>query len=260
VKQEIAKEGIIGRFWAKSYSFSWKKLRAGESMQVDHSSESTPVPALFLHWFFTSVLVIAAVVSLRDTKHAARDSYFFVVSVYAFSLDVIVFAWVALSMLYLRVAPGSLWYLKSPAYHWASMAASLTLLAGTAFPLICMWIPDPEKSTLGQSDSVPWYVSQTVGAGIFFFSFLYWVGFKYVAPHLGGNGGKKFIVQRRPYFRREYDDVSEKEYLIQVFEIVKTEWVPATASKVEEVLLRRGRRGGYHSDIVERPFESILVV
>jgi hypothetical protein len=260
VKQEIAKEGIIGRFWGNSYSFSWKKFRAGESMRADHSSESTPVPALFLHWFFTTVLVIAAVVSLRSTKHAARDSYFFVVSVYAFSIDVIVFAWVALGMLYLRIAPGSQWYLKSPANHWASLAASLILLAGTAFPLICMWIPDPEKSTLGQSDSVPWYVSQTVGAGIFFFSFLYWIGFHYVVPRFGGHGGKTFKVHRRPYFRREHDPNTDKEYLIQIFEIVKTEWVPATVSKVEEVLLRRGRRGGYHSDITERPFESLLVV
>jgi hypothetical protein len=258
VKQEIAKEGILGRFWAKSYSFSWKKLRA---TRADHSSESTPVPALFLHWFFTTILVIAAVVSLRSTAHAARDAYFFVVSVYAYSIDVIVFAWVSLGMLYLRIAPGSQWYLKSPANHWVSMAASLILLTGTAFPLICMWIPDPDKSTLGQSDTIPWYVSQTVGAGIFFFAFLYWLGFKYVAPHIGGNGGKTFTVQRRPYFRQERDLVTEQDYLIQAFEIVKTSWILNAASHAEEVLTRRGRKGGsngnHQSSDKENPFESM---
>lgn len=260
MKQEIAKEGIIGRFWANSYSFSWKKFRARESMRADHSSESTPVPALFLHWFFTSVLVIAALTSVRSTKHSARDAYFFVVSVYAYSIDVIIFAWVSLGMLYLRIAPGSQWYLKSPANHWASITASLLLLAGTVFPLICMWIPDPEKSTLGQSDSIPWYVSQTVGAGIFLFSFLYWLGFKYIAPYIGGKGGKIFTVDRKPYFRQEHEFDTGRDYLIQVFEIVKTDWVPITASKVEEVLLRRGHKRGLHSDIIERPVESMLVI
>ena len=176
---------------------------------------------------------------VRSSEHAARDAYFFVVSVYAYVLDVVFFAWVALGVLYLRISPGSLWYLISPANHWVSIIAALIFLTGTAFPLICMWIPDPAKKTLGQSDSTAWYTSQTVGVAVFAFSILYWVGFKYIVPHIGNHGGRELCSIRTPVFRKEKDSNTNQYYLVRTYEIVKTYWGNSDRSDVDQTLIER---------------------
>lgn len=244
VKQEIAKESILPSipsrlFWAKSYHISLKGFIRGKTIQQDDSTEATPIPALFLHWLFTAILVIAALVGVRSSKHAARDAYFFIVSVYAYVLDVVFFAWVAIGMLYLRISPGSLWHSISPANHWVSITVALIFLTSTVFPLICMWIPDPAKKTLGQSDSIAWFASQTVGLAVFAFSILYWVGFRYIVPRIGNHNGRTLNIIRTPIFRREHDSNTDQDYLVRTFEIVKTYWGSSDGSDVQSTLIER---------------------
>jgi hypothetical protein len=240
VKQEIAKENILPPFpyrlfWAKGYNF-----------QRDQSAELTPVPALFLHWLFTTVLIIAALVGIRSSENAGRDAYFFVVSVYAYVLDVVIFAWIALGVLYLRISPGSLWYSISPANHWVSIIAAFIFLSSTTFPLICMWIPDPAKKTLAQSNRIAWYTSQTVGIAVFVFAILYWLVFRYIVPRVGSHRGRELYSKRTPVFRKEAVPGEDHYYLIRTFEIVETYWAKSDCADVVDEL--RSRETGIRTE------------
>ena len=204
---------------------------------------------------------MAATVSLRSTEHAARDAYFFVVSVYTYLLYMIVYTWIALGMLYLRFSPGNVWHSISPANHWVSITAALVLLTSTVFPLLCMWIPDSGKKTLGQSESIPWYISQTVGVVVFAFSILYWAVFRYIVPHIGSHGGRTFVAERTPIFHKEHDPKTGDYYLVQVFETIKTYWGHSNPSAVDQTLMDRelARQNGHSAvdlKLVERELAS----
>lgn len=106
VKQEIAKEGVLpfSKFFAMSNitPFAWMKGKA----QLPSSSEEderSPMPALFLHWVFT-MLLIAATSSL-----APSVAYQVLVSLYSYTIVAMGGFLTAGGLLYLHWVKGSEW-------------------------------------------------------------------------------------------------------------------------------------------------------
>jgi amino acid transporter len=219
-------------FFAKSYDLSFSRFRRlfSSSTRASSPSERTPVPALFLHWFFTTVLVITTTVIFRDHE-PGKQSYIFIVAIYAYVLDVIFFVLVGAAMLYLRLAPRSKWHLKSESNHWISIAASIVFGAACLFPLIFMWIPDSDNKTLTSLTNIPWFVGQTVCVAILGISVLYWFGFRYVVPHVGKHRGMEFIIVRNPRFHEEHG------YPVQTFEEIAADWKLPDASVPDDKLM-----------------------
>jgi amino acid transporter len=239
VKQEIAKEGILpfSLFFAKSYDLSFSRLRRifSRSAKVTSQNEPTPVPALFLHLLFTTVLVVIPTLILRK-NHPGQQSYIFIVTTYTIVLDVIFFVLIAIAMLYLRLAPGSRWRYKSRANHWLSIAASLVFFAATMFPLICLWIPDPEKQTLTDLTTIPWFAAQTLCAAVLGVSVLYWFGFRFIVPRIGKRRGMTFVIERNPRFHEEH------KYPVQTFEEIAADWKLPNPSQPDETLIEMSRK------------------
>jgi hypothetical protein len=117
-----------------------------------------------------------------------------------------------------------------------SIAASLIFLGATAFPLICLWIPDPDVKTLTSLTTIPWFVMQTVCMGILGISVLYWFGFRYIVPRFGKHPGMKFVIERNPRFHEEH------EYPVQTFEEIVAEWKLPDTSRPDETLIELERQ------------------
>jgi len=242
VKQEVAKEGVIpfSLFFASSYSFSLRPGRFGfrrvpqtrESYQL-HSSRS-PAAALLLHWTATSILIIAAVSAHGDERDAKFPAYYLLTAAYAYSLDIFWFSVIGVAMLYLRLWPGSTWRNKSPVPHFIGIVAAIIFAAGNLFPLIAIWIPNPNVPYMSQTQSqdwVPWFASQTtvfsvLGAGV-----LYWAGFRLYLYWRKSVRGEVFQIDRTPIFETseeggESDDGgSRRPLLLLVYEIISFHWV-----------------------------------
>jgi hypothetical protein len=239
VKQEIAKQGILpsSLFFAQSFHMSIRSLFS-RSPRTTANSETTPVPALMLHWFFTMFLIVAAVIGIHNANPSlsgdkvSADAYYFVVSMYAYVLDVMVYAWVGLGVLYLRLSPARRWAQISKENHWLSILCALIFSAGTVFPLICLWIPDPQKPMLAVSSTIPWFASQTVAFAVVGFSMLYWVGFRYGIPKL--YPGLHFMYDQKPILHEESDGS-----LVQVAEVVTAPWGYPDSSVNDVKLIER---------------------
>jgi hypothetical protein len=236
VKQEIAKEGILpfSLYLAKSYDLSLSRLkRIFSSARTTTHHEKTPVAALLMHLFTTTIFVLVPTIVLRSSNPGTQ-SYYVIVAIYGFVINITFFGLVALGMLYLRLAPGSGFRRKSQANHWISIAASLILLAASLFPFICLWIPDPDHKYIANT-VVSWFVPQTVCATVLAISLIYWFAFRYIVPHVGSNRGRTFVIERIPRFHEEHG------YPVQTFEEIVTEWKNVDSSRPPEILLQRER-------------------
>ena len=210
------------------------------SPRVASHTEPTPVAALFLHLFFTSLLVVIPTVILRKQRPGIQ-SYIFIVTLYTFVLDVVFFVLIGIAMLYLRLAQRSKYRSKSESNHWISIIASLIFFGATLFPLICLWIPDPAEKTLTALTTIPWFVAQTVCAAVFGISLLYWFGFRFIVPRIGKHHGMEFVIERIPRFHEEHG------YPVQTFEEIAADWKLPNASNPDKTLIELSRH--FNQDI-----------
>lgn len=110
VKQEIAKEGILpfSRYFARSSATpaAWIRNKLHRS-DVDNSvlprSEETPAMALLLHWAFTMILIGCT------SARAPAIAYQILISLYSYTLVVLVGILVACGLLYVRYDEGREW-------------------------------------------------------------------------------------------------------------------------------------------------------
>ena len=221
VKQEIAKEGVLpySLFFAKRYDTSLGRLLGRQPSKEVAPAEKTPVAAILIHWTFTTITVIATLLSLRPPSYDSTPTYTFIVTVMTYVIDLIFFICVGLGVLYLRLAPGSNWHKKSEAKPWLSTTCAFIFVTALAFPLICMWIPDPAEPSITRTDGlVSWYTPQTVGLIIVAISFAYYLGFRFVIPHVGRHAGKEFHTYRKPIFEKE------NGYPVQTYERIRFWW------------------------------------
>ncbi|KAK0634057.1 amino acid permease-domain-containing protein [Immersiella caudata] len=236
VKQELAKEGVLpfSLFFASSYSFTLRRgfqrlPQTREGYQL-HSSRA-PAAALALHWAVTTVLIIGTVFGIKDaTSH--YPIYYLMVASYAYGLDVVWFAVIGIAMLYFRLWPGSRWRYKSPIPHAVGIVAATVFTATNAFPLVAIWIKDPEEDSLVKTEGlVRWFASQTfvfsvLGAGV-----LYWLAFRFYVYQRKTKTGDELEVTRIPIFWRDRSSAGGGERgsgyegeLLLLYEIIKVRW------------------------------------
>ncbi|KAF1972410.1 hypothetical protein BU23DRAFT_580989 [Bimuria novae-zelandiae CBS 107.79] len=145
VKQEIVKEGIIP--WPKFFGETKKPLLPSMSPQ-EHSQ--TPFGALFLHWFFT-VLLIAVTSHLTPT-----GTYTLLVDLYAYTVVSVFGFVVGIGMLRLRLSKTKSWATKSPFWPILSIISALIFALGSGCPMEASWIPPSSEYIKKTPSAVAW--------------------------------------------------------------------------------------------------------
>ncbi|OCL12418.1 amino acid transporter [Glonium stellatum] len=256
IKQEIAKEGIlpwskifgqsidlsIGRFlnWCNRtpviarplyfiLHFSWLDPK-------EHSQE-TPVGALFLHWLFTVVLILATV------GQSPADAYSVLVSLYSYTIVAFFGFALAVGMLYLRFSPSSHWKDKSKGFvPFFSILSALVFGIGNLFPLIALWVPPSGNYARVTVAKVAWFATPVVGWSVIGFGALWWVGFIIIAKRKESKEGKIFTVEKFPEFER---DPPSSGPPVQIHETVCLSWVGKENLPEFEVDYQLSRQASY---------------
>ena len=216
-------------WFSNSYNLSFRKLFGTARSPVRNTedphnqgvywhSEKTPAATMLFHWIITNLFIIPAIFILQPVPYSSNPAYIFLVTFYDYVLDVFWFASVGLSLVYLRLWPGThRWRKVSKFPHWLSTTVALIFSALNIFPVVGVWIYDPSLPYETQTtDLVKWYVGPTIGLTVLGISLLYWAGFRSWLLVWGKRTGKYLSVERTPIIRNEPDG----SYL-QVYEIVK---------------------------------------
>ena len=179
--------------------------------RTQHSTlQETPVGSLMLHWFFT-VLAILATWPLEP-----NNAYSLLTGIYSYLLEALFPAVIGIGVIYLHLNSRREWDRKSIGFNkYVSLFAALFVTVTGLFPLVMEWIP-PSGSGATQ---VPWFGVPTVSCSVIGLGALYWVGFRYVSPHLGPRSGKVLLVESDPHFS------SEDGYPVLDHEVVRIRWV-----------------------------------
>jgi hypothetical protein len=225
VKQEIAKEGILpySLMFAESYDFSLSRLlgrsRTRESFGIHLHTEKTPVVTMLAHWLITNLLIISAILKIQPVPYSAAPAYTFLVTFYAYVLDVFWFMVIGLGLLYLRLWPGTGWGETSTFSPWLSIAAASLFTSMNLFPTVCIWIPDPSVPFLANTKSqVSWYAGPTVGMVVLALSVIYWLGFRGMVQQKESREGIELAIERKPIL------LEEENTFVQLYEIVGLRW------------------------------------
>lgn len=201
VKQEIAKEGILGKaslFFATSTTtpLAWVKsrLRSRERHAPDYEQlEHSPMAALLLHWVASVILVLATA-----THRPPQQAYEVLVSLYSFVIRVIVPIFVSGGLLYLRFRPSKDWMNKSNfvpcKYHPHTILyfASLLFLFITAFIAPSRTNADTKRH---------YYVIPAIGVSSLAWGVAWYIGFHGWLRMIGW----RLVITRTP-FVVDYDN------------------------------------------------------
>jgi amino acid transporter len=206
VKQEIAKEGILpfSKFFARNISL----LGLGRKSKGDSApSEATPVGALILHWFFSMLLILGSFDQTPD------ETYKLFVNLYSFTIDAFFGFCVGFGLLLWRLNEGRThWSSKSKVSSLTSISAAAIFAIANFYPLVATWVP-PDSAAW--KDSIPWWVTGTVGFSLIALGGLYWVVLYYLIPYMRG---KRLEVDKKPVFHNEHG------YWVMWHEIVSFSW------------------------------------
>ncbi|KAJ9662956.1 hypothetical protein H2201_005833 [Coniosporium apollinis] len=204
VKQEIAKEGIL----------------------LEHSQE-TPVGALFLHWVFCIILIIAIWGQYPNDAYGVLISLFtYVHTLFGFMLSV--------GMLYLRVTPNCDWRNKASGFvPFFSILAAFLFGLGNLFPVVALWVPPSGECACTTIKPISWFITPIVSWSVLAVGALWWLGFPAVAKRIESKKGNIFTVEKRPEFDR---DPPESGDFVQVHETVYLAWVAKESMEDKELL------------------------
>ncbi|KAI5809304.1 amino acid permease-domain-containing protein [Pyronema omphalodes] len=216
VKQEIAKEGILpfSKFWSLQFNSSrlflrWLYPSPARSNSVSTSSTvsvefgQTPVPALFLHWIVSVLLILV----LKD-----KDSFAFLNYLRSYAIDACIGLLLAAGLLYKRYSTGGKWAELRGFKPWLGPVIPLFYLLSNIYLVFVPWVSIGNASAIMQ---VAWYLAPTVTMAVFAGGVAYWGGLKVVELAIG----KKLKIERTPYFDRDN----------YIMEEVRTAWVVAGA-------------------------------
>jgi phosphatidylinositol 4-kinase len=173
VKQELAKEGVLpwSRFWASDWPFN------------------APSGAIFLHWIFTSALILGS-----DTS----DVYTFVTNVFTYSsnwikgmfcltphsqpihvmLMLIPSVFLAAGLVYLNFAPSERWAEQRTTFR-SSPLLTIFWIVSLLFVQAAAFIPNDFL------ERVPFYVVPTLGTSLLAIGTVYWLVWAKVLPAFG---------------------------------------------------------------------------
>lgn len=218
VKQEIAKEGVLpfSLFFASSTTtpYAWLRDRIWPSKLPESQRpppEQSPVAALFLHWMFTMVMIGAT------SSRVPNVAYALLVSLYSYTLVILVGFFVASGLLYLRYSEGREWTDNAGFRPWGGPAAAIIYSLVCAFILVASFIPPSAGSPFASRNTdIKWYIVPTVGLCSLVVGYIYYLGFQYVVPRIM----KKVLV-----VEREAVLVKEQGEWVQAMELVEASWV-----------------------------------
>ncbi|KAF2004027.1 amino acid transporter [Amniculicola lignicola CBS 123094] len=218
VKQEVAKEGVIpfAKFFGENRSIFRKKrsTHPDGSTEIEDDHEPTPLGALFLHWCFAMILILAT------WKAKPSTAYKILVNAWTYSIESFFGCLLGLGMLRLRLFTG--WKSVSSMPHWLSISAASVFFLANAFPLVTIWIPPSKnapESVRQLIPNYPWYMTGLLGWTMLAVGVVYYLGFRFLVPRFGARKGKEFVVDREPVFRTQNGE------RIQWHEIVIHSWV-----------------------------------
>ncbi|KAK4155208.1 phosphatidylinositol 4-kinase [Chaetomidium leptoderma] len=152
VKQELAKEGVLpfSRLWASDWPFN------------------APSGAIFLHWIFTSALILGS-----DTS----DVYIFVTNVFIYSGNWIK-VFLAVGLVYLNFAPSERWSEQRTTFR-SSPLLTIFWIISLLFVQAAPFIPNHFLK------KVPFYVVPTLGTSLLAIGTVYWLVWAKVLPAFG---------------------------------------------------------------------------
>ena len=233
VKQEIAKEGIFGRrlsrFLARSTDtpyayFKARRSRLPPSQQVP--PEQAPAAALLLHWIFSMILIGATSSTIPDIAYTT------LVSLYSYTIVVLVGFFVASGLLYLRFISKErrMWKADAGFRPWGGPTAAIIYSLACAFLIIAAFLPPSAGSPSHKSSAeIEWWIVPTVGLGCLALAFVYYLVFAYVVP---------LVKKEMLFVERKATIVRENGEWVQALETVEAEWIARGASmeNYEEML------------------------
>ncbi|KAF2264189.1 amino acid transporter [Lojkania enalia] len=218
VKQEIAKEGILpfAKFFGENRSpFRRRRFSASADIaQGKDEYEPTPVGALFLHWLFAMILILATWAAEPGT------AYRILVNVFTYVIEVFFGFILGVGLLCLHIFTN--WNKKSPLPRWLGISTACVVTIMNGFPLITVWFPPSDNVPEHVKEIIPntpWYLTGLVSWMLLACGVIYWLGFRYILPRIGARKGKEFVVEREPVFRTQNGE------RVQWHEIVLHSWV-----------------------------------
>lgn len=196
VKQELAKEGVLpwSRFWASDWPFN------------------APSGAIFLHWIFTSALILGSQTS---------DVYTFVTNVFIYSgnwikgtlssptlsyLPLLTYrlVFLAAGLVYLNFAPAERWAEQRTTFR-SSPLLTIFWIISLLFVQAAPFIPNTFL------DHVPFYVVPTLGTSLLAIGTMYWLVWAKVLPAFGYHIQHEIV---------QMPDGSERvKYKVSLFEV-----------------------------------------
>jgi hypothetical protein len=209
--------------FAESYDFSISRLlgrsRPQESLGIHLHTEKTPAATMVAHWLITNLTIIPALLKIQPVPYSATPAYTFLVTFYAYILDVFWFMIIGLGLLYLRLWPGTGWRKISTFNPRLSTIGALIFTSMNLFPVVCIWIPDPAARYLANtSKQVSWYAGPTVGMVVLAISLIYWLGFRGMISQKESRDGLELAIERKPII------LEEENAFVQLYEIVGLRW------------------------------------
>jgi len=237
VKQEIAKEGILpfAKFFAQTKNLSFGRLlkwiqnekhqfikRKLHSllrqkwMDPKEHSQETPFGALFLHWTFT-VIMILATVHLSPT-----DAYSVLVNLYSYTIVAVFGFAIAIGMLKLRFSSREGWRRKSTFNPYLSIISAFIFAVGSAYPIIASWVPPNGSYAKETKLTIAWFTTPTVAWSILGLGLAWYVGFNLYALRRSRKEGLEFRVEKEPNFENDPEPDGPP---VQTHETVFLAWV-----------------------------------
>ena len=254
MKQEIAKEGILpmAKFFAETKNLSFGRLLTwvrGDKETIinrnfgwllrqpwldpkEHSQE-TPFGALFLHWFFTILMILA-------TNHLdPTDAYGVLVNLYSYTVVTVFGFAIAIGMLKLRFSSREEWRKKSAFNPYFSIISAFIFAVGSAYPIIASWVP-PNGSYAKESPStIPWFTTPTVAWSILGFGLAWYIGFNLYASRRLRKDGLEFKVEKEQIFEKDPEPDGPP---VQTHEKVFLTWVDKEYAHSPQLEMEEPRR------------------
>lgn len=146
-------------------------------------------------------------------------SYTILVSLYSYSVVVVVSFFVASGLLYLRFVSDErqMWKANVGFRPWGGPTAAIIVSLTCAFLIIAAFLPPSVGSPLHKSSTeVEWWIVPTVGIGSFALAYVYYLVFAYVVPRLKK---QKLFVERTATIVRDNGE------WVQAVERVEAVWI-----------------------------------
>ena len=203
-------------------------------MDPKEHSQQTPFGALFLHWLFT-VIMILATIDLQPT-----DAYSVLVNLYSYTVVAVFGFAIAIGMLKLRLSSRAGWRKKSTFNPYSSIISAFIFAVASAYPILASWVP-PKGSYARQTKlTIPWFTTPTVAWSILGFGLIWYGGFSLYALRRSRKDGLEFQVEKEPNFEHDPEPDGPP---VQTHETVFLAWVDKeyTRPQVEMEEPRRSR-------------------